>query len=169
MPSSGDKLYTMEEVLPPQTAEGAGFESTRLRQFTVFLENRVGRLQSLVTKLEEDTGHVIAMCIEESADSALVRLISATPDAARDAIHAAGFSYTESDVLGVEFPKKRAHPLMAICSALLSAELNIHYAYPFFIRPRGPAVALYVDDPTLAAQVLIRKGFTLLGESDFAE
>jgi len=37
----------MEEVLPPQTQEGAGFESTRVRQFTVFMENRVGRLQSL--------------------------------------------------------------------------------------------------------------------------
>jgi hypothetical protein len=34
------------------------------------------------------------------------------------------------------------------------------------VRPRGPAVVLYVDDPTLAAQLLIRKGFTLLGESD---
>ncbi|HEY7089275.1 MAG TPA: hypothetical protein VH518_14355, partial [Tepidisphaeraceae bacterium] len=57
-------------------------------------------------------------------------------------------------------------PIAAICTALLSAEINIHYVYPLLIRPRGPAIALYVDDPTLAAQILIRKGFVLIGESD---
>ena len=39
-------------------------------------------------------------------------------------------------------------------------------ARALMLRPRGPALALYVDDPTLAAQLLIRKGFTLIGESD---
>jgi hypothetical protein len=34
------------------------------------------------------------------------------------------------------------------------------------VRPRGPSLALYVDDPTLAARLLIKKGFTLIGESD---
>ena len=60
----------MEEVLPPQTESGAGFESTRVRQFTIFLENRVGRLQTLVRALEESEARIVAMSIEESADSA---------------------------------------------------------------------------------------------------
>ena len=58
------------------------------------------------------------------------------------------------------------HPLIAICAALLSAEINIHYAYPLLLHPHAPTLALYVDDPTLAAQILIRKGFKLIGESD---
>ena len=61
------------------------------------------------------------------------------------------------------------HGFLSFCSALLGAEINIHYAYPLMLRPRGPAVALYVEDPTLAAQLLIRKGFTLIGESDLEE
>jgi hypothetical protein len=56
--------------------------------------------------------------------------------------------------------------MVAICTALLSAEINIHYAYPLLRAPKQPAIALYVDDPTLAAQILIRKQFTLIGESD---
>lgn len=157
----------MEEVLPPQTREGAGFEPTRVRQFTVFLENRVGRLQSLVRAIEESADRVIALAVEESADSSLVRVICSHPDAAREAMRGGGFSFAESDVLAVELPTKAGHPLITICAALLTAEINIHYAYPFMVRPRGPALALYVDDPTLAAQLLLRKGFTLLGESDF--
>ena len=156
----------MEEVLPPQTETGAGFEPTRLRQFTVFLENRVGRLGTLVRALEETAGRVCALSIEESADSALVRLICADPDTSRDALQEAGFGFSESEVLAVELPRRTRQPLISICSALLAAEINIHYVYPLLVRPHGPALALYVEDPTLAAQLLIRKGFTLIGESD---
>jgi hypothetical protein len=82
------------------------------------------------------------------------------------ALAEAGFSYSETDLLAVELPRKSKHPLIQICGALLAAEINIHYAYPLLSRPRGPAIALYLDEPTLAAQILIRKGFTLIGESD---
>lgn len=155
----------MSEVLPPQTEHGAGFEPTRVRQFTIFLENRVGRLMLLVRALEEHVGTIVALSIEESADSALVRLICADADAGRDALRHQGFSFSESDVLAVELPPKK-QPLEATCYALLAAEINIHYAYPLLVTPAGPALALYVDDPTLAAQLLVRKGFKLLGESD---
>jgi len=158
----------MEEVLPPQTQHGAGFELTRVRQFTVFLENRVGRLQMLVRALEESAGRIVALSIEESADSALVRLICSHPGLGRDTLHKEGFSFSESEVLAVELPRGTRQPLIAICAALLAAEINIHYSYPLLVRPRGPALALYVDDPTLAAQLLIRKGFTLIGESDLS-
>jgi hypothetical protein len=145
---------------------GAGFEPTRVRQFTIFLENRVGRLMLLVRALEQNVGRIIALSIEESADSALVRLICSDSDAGRDALRGEGFSFSESDVLAVELPRT-AHPLETTCHALLAAELNIHYAYPLLACPGGrPAIALYVDDPTLAAQLLIRKNFRLLVESD---
>lgn len=156
----------MSEVLPPQTKHGAGFEPTRVRQFTIFLENRVGRLMLLVRALEQHVGTIVALSIEESADSALVRLICADGNAGREALRQEGFSFSESDVLAVELPRK-SQPLEATCYALLAAEINIHYAYPLLVTPEGaPALALYVDDPTLAAQLLIRKGFRLLGESD---
>src|SRR5579864_2284642 len=156
----------MEEILPPQTQSGAGFELTRIRQFTVFLENRVGRLQGLLRAFEESAGKICALSIEESADSALVRIICSEPELGREALRQAGFSFSESELLVVDLPKRTKQPLMSICSALLAAEINIHYAYPLLQRPHGPALALYVEDPTLAAQLLIRKGFTLIGESD---
>jgi hypothetical protein len=156
----------MEEVLPPQTQEGAGFEPTRVRQYTVFLENKVGRLQSLVRALEQGSGKIVAMSIHESADSALIRLICSDPEESREILKYADFAFSESELLVVELPKKSKQPLIDICAALLAAEINIHYAYPLLLRPRAPSLALYVDDSTLAARLLIRKGFTLIGESD---
>jgi hypothetical protein len=156
----------MEESVLPQTQEGAGFEPTLVRQFTVFLENRVGRLQSLVRALEASESRIVAISIEESTDSSLVRLICSDADLGRSVLKSDGFSFTESELLAVELPKRTGEPLISICSALLAAEINIHYAYPLLLRPRGPALALYVDDPTLAARLLIKKGFVLIGESD---
>jgi hypothetical protein len=156
----------MEESVLPLTQEGAGFEPALVRQFTVFLENRVGRLQSMVRALESSQGRIIALSIEESTDSSLVRLICSDADLGRRVLTQNGFSFTESELLAVELPKRTGEPIVAICAALLAAEINIHYAYPLLLRPRGPALALYVDDPTLAARLLIKKGFVLIAESD---
>jgi hypothetical protein len=156
----------MEESVLPQTQEGAGFEPALVRQFTVFLENRVGRLQSLVRALETGGGRIVALSIEESTDAALVRLISSDADMGRSILSDHRFHFTQSEILAVELPPRSGEPLIAICAALLSAEINIHYAYPLLLQPRGPAMAMYVDDPTLAAQLLIKKGFALIGESD---
>src|SRR5438034_8485372 len=125
-------------TLPPQTQRGAGFEPTRVRQFTVFLENRVGRLQALVSAFEEEEARIVALSIEESAEAALVRMICSDPDLGRDVLKRNGFSFGESELLAVELPPKSTQPLISICTALLSAEINIHYAYPLLLRPHGP-------------------------------
>lgn len=153
----------MEEVLPPITAEGAGFELTRVRQFTIFLENKVGRLQMLMRALEQGVGKICGLSIEESGDSALVRMICAHSEFGRELLRTAGFAFSEAEMLVVSLPKNNKQPMLAICSALLAAEINIHYAYPLLTHK---AISLYVDDPTLAAQLLIKKGFTLIAEAD---
>src|ERR1700760_2554536 len=76
-------LRVMEQTLPPQTERGGGFEPARVRQFTVFLDNRVGRLQMLLNALESAAHPIRALSIEESGEAALVRLISADTEAAR--------------------------------------------------------------------------------------
>ena len=157
----------MEDILPPETGTAAGFERTTLRQFNIFLENRVGRLSLLLHALEDGYIQAVnAINIEESADAALVRLVCSDPTTGRRCLLEAGFSFSESDVLAVVLPIYNESPLISICRALLSAEINIHYAYPMMRCRLGPAVILYVDDRTLAAQILIRKNFQLVGESD---
>ena len=95
-------------------------------------------------------------------------MICANPEFGRELLQTAGFGFSESELLAVELPRRNRQPIQSICSALLSAELNIHYAYPLLVRARGgAAMALYVDDLTLAAQILIKKGFTLISQNDF--
>jgi hypothetical protein len=132
----------MEEAVHPGTDSGSGYEPVTVRQFTVFLENRVGRL------------------------TALARVICSNSDAAREFLQSQGFSFGEVEVLIVALPK-RSQPLLAICTVLLSAEINIHNTYPLLICPGGPAMVIYCDDSILAAQLLMRKGYRMIGQSDF--
>jgi len=160
----------MEESVLPATAHGSGFEPVSIRQFTVFLANRVGRLQALLSALEDDTPRrIVALAIEESGDAALVRLICSDSEDAREALRQAGFPFNESALLAVEIPQKGNYSLTSVCSALLAAEINVHYVYPLLWRPHGPAIALYVDDNVLASQLLLKKGFRLIGESDLRD
>ena len=153
----------MEEVLPPQTESGAGFEPTRVRQFTVFLENKVVRLQTLVRALEQgpersSRGRFTIRRLPRSSE-----LICSDPD--ESAISSSRWLRLH-EARGGRAPEETTKNRSSnTCAALLAAEINIHYAYPLLLRPRGRTGAL-VDDPTLAARLLIRKGFTLIGESD---
>jgi hypothetical protein len=157
----------MEETVLPGTESGSGFEPVTVRQFTVFLENRVGRLSLLVRALEEITP-IVGLAIEEAADAALARVICVSADAGKEVLRSHGFSFGEVQVLIVSLPK-RTEPLMAICTVLLSAEINIHYVYPLLICPNGPALVIYCDDSILASQILMRKGYRIIGESDFKD
>ena len=107
----------MEEVVLPSTENSSGFEPMTVRQFTVFLENRVGRLTLLVRALEEATS-IVGLAIEESADAALARVICTNADAAREQLQSHGFGFGEVDVVIVALPKGNPQPLHAVCGAL---------------------------------------------------
>jgi hypothetical protein len=154
-----------QAVLPPETATGGGFESARVRQFTVFLENKVGRLQMLIRSIEQGVGRIVGLAIEESGDAALIRLMFAQPDFGRELLQTANFPFCESEMLAVELPRNK-QPILALCTALLAAEINIHYAYPLLVRPHAPTLAIYIDDITLGSQLLVKKGFKLLSQAD---
>ncbi len=154
----------MNQTLPPQTLRG--YTPPTVRQFGVFLENKVGKLFELVRLFDEAPEvHLCAVSVLESADYAVVRIIPNNADAARVLLRRQGLPFSESDLLIVELGEH--HTLTSMCLYLLGAELNIRFAYPLLLRPSGlPTIALAVDDQTLGGQILRKKNFRLLGEED---
>jgi hypothetical protein len=150
--------------MPLETAHG--YSPPCVRQFSVFLDNKVGRLLDLVQCFEADPScQLCAINVHEASDHAVVRLLPNSSQAARGILSRVGYPYAERDILVVEL--RGNHTLSSLCLTLLGAELNIHFAYPVMLRPNGaPTIALSVDDLMLAGQLLRRKGFRLLGESD---
>ena len=159
------------------TGEGAGvgFATARgrnwptLRQFTVFLENKVGQLLEVVRRFEGSRVRIVALSITDSGECAFVRFLLSHPEQGREILERAGLALIESDLLGVELPDDH-QPLLRICTALLQAEVNIIQAYPILVRPRGrPAVALMVDNTEMGLETLTGRGFTMISEADLDE
>jgi len=140
-----------------------------IRQFTVFLENRVGQLLEIVRRFEGSNLRIVALTISDSCECALVRFLLSDPEAGREVLERAGLAIVESDLIGVELPEG-PQPLLQVCTALLQAEVNIAQVYPLLSRPRGrPAVALMVDNIEIALDTLASKGFTAINEDDLKD
>ena len=156
-----------ESIADPVTFRGRDWPC--LRQFGVFLENRVGRLHDLLRSVERHDLRVMALSIVDSVDCAVVRLVLNNYERGRELLELSGFPMFESDVIGVVLPDD-PQPHMQICSALLRAEVNIHYTYPLLYRRNGRgSVALYVDDVDQGLQILTEGGFAVVTENDLLE
>ena len=151
------------------TAKGRDWPS--VRQFNVFLANRMGALLDLIRRFEQPDVRVVSLTVVETADCAIIRLVPSDYERGYEILTAAKFAFTESDLLVVKLPDDD-RPLLTITKALLTAEINICYMYPLLIGvgPLGStAVALYVDDFEGAAAALESQGFTLFTENDLME
>ena len=159
------------------TGEGAGIDQITsrgrdyptIRQYTVFLENRVGQLLEVVRRFEGSMVRIVALSIVDSTECAVVRFLLSHPEQGREILERAGLAIVESDLIGIELPNC-PQPLLRICTALLQAEVNIAQVYPLLIRHNGrPAVALMVDNIEMALDTLSNKGFTMIKEDDLSE
>ena len=146
------------------TARGRDWPS--VRQFNVFVANRVGALVNVFRCFEHTDVRVLSIPIIDTADCAIIRIVLNDPERGVEIFERAGLMYTESDLLVVQLPDGK-QPLLQICKALLSGEVNLHYAYPLLVGPHGvPSLALYVENHELAVQTLTSQGFTVFTEND---
>ena len=154
--------------------EGAGIDYSTMRgrdypairQFTVFLENRVGQLLEMVRRFEGSSVKIVALSINDATECAFVRFVVSHPERGREILERAGLAIIESDLICVELPNV-PQPLLQICAALLQAEINIVQTYPLIHQPHGrPVLAMMVDNIEGALETLAAKGFRMMTEED---
>jgi len=136
-------------------------------QFSVFMPNRLGRLHELTRRLADREVHILALTVLDTTESTILRFISDDPDSARTLLDEHGFPATEVKVLAVEVDGEGR--LKDVLAALVEAELNIHYVYPFLTRPGGKsALVISIEDQEVAEQALRAHQFTVLFQRDLS-
>jgi hypothetical protein len=151
-----------------QTARGRDYPS--IRQFTVFLENRVGQLLEVLRRFKGSNVRIVALNILDSTECSIVRFVLTSPEQGREIFERAGLAMIESDLIALELPEDDSQPMLQICSALLQGEVNLVQTYPLMLRRNGRlAVALMVDNIDLAQQTLAARGFKMLTEEQLDE
>ena len=148
-----------------QVAQDKGGEP--IVQFSIYADNKVGRLNEIIGLLAEQDLHVLAITTLDTTDSTIVRPIIDYPEVARELLHEHQYNFSRVELVAVEIPG--ADYLHRVTCALVQAEINIHYIYPFVVRPHGKtALALRLEDNELAREVLTRHQIKVLAHSDLA-
>ena len=163
--NSGIVVFHMTVDLPETTSK---IDGPLVKQFSIFLPNKVGAMLDVVKLLHTHNTHVVALSISESTDSAIARIVVSDPEQVEELFRENDIAFGVCEMLVVEM-QEVATELAKLLAALLMAEVNIHFTYPLLTRPRGlAALALHVDDTDCAMSVLVGEGFKLLSQSDIS-
>jgi len=143
-------------------------QSQPVKQFTIFLQNRVGALCELVKLLSEHSIFVLGLSVQDSSEYAILRIVVSDPEATEPLLKANQVPYSQTDLIVVEM-KDGTTSLTALLAAILMAEVNIYFSYSLLVHPTDhPALALHVEDYECVATVLHRAGFKVLAQADLS-
>lgn len=140
----------------------------KMKQITVFLENKSGRLAK-VTRLLGDQGiNIRALTIADTADFGILRLIVPAPERALAFLKSQGFAVSETEVIAVRVPDEPGG-LAGVLDLMERNQINIEYMYAFVGKSGADAVVVFrVDDTGIdrAINLLQQHGIKLLDEKD---
>jgi hypothetical protein len=136
-----------------------------VKQISIFLENKSGRLAEVTKTLGENDIDISALSIADTTDFGILRLIVNKPEKAERILKENGFmvSCTEVIAIGVE---DKPGGLAAALDILDREGIGIEYMYAFVSKKEDEAlVILRVEGPEKAAKVLQDKGISVLSSS----
>jgi hypothetical protein len=138
-----------------------------VKQISVFLENKKGRLIAVTECLAKHQINIHALSAADTADFGILRLIVDQPEAALKAFRADDFTVLETEVLVVRVAD-RPGGLNAVLKILYQADINVDYIYAFYNMDQATALNIIkVDDMESAAAALTAAGVSLLHDEDF--
>lgn len=136
-------------------------------QFSIFTENKVGRLLEVVNRFAMSGIHILALSTIDATESSIMRVITDDPQGARNIFDEEMTPVAETEMLIVEL--NAADQLQDCLCALLQAEVNVYYTYPLITRPEGKAaLAMCVEDLEISAQSLTMQDFKVLTQRDIS-
>ncbi|QYY37351.1 acetolactate synthase [Ruficoccus sp. ZRK36] len=151
--------------MPSETIQNPGREA--VRQFSIFADNKVGRLNDIIMMLASHDIHIMSVTSVDTTDNVIIRIIVDYWDQANAFFHEQGFAFSLNEVVVAEINTEK--DLKRVTCALVQAEINIHYAYPMLTRPGGKSgLVMRLEDNDLAAEVLTQSGIRVLCHTDIA-
>ena len=156
-----------EIPIEPLTSRGRDWPC--LRQFGLFMENKVGVLQNMLRRVERSGLQIIGLSVVDSADCSITRLITNNYERTRELLEFSGVTKIETDVIGILLPDTE-EPHTSICTSLMSTELNVQYVYSLMYRRNGRgSIAMYLDNLDEALRVLKEQHYDFVTEDDLLE
>ena len=141
----------------------------KVKQISIFLENRAGRLQEVTEILEKNEINIRALSLADTSDFGILRLIINKPEEAISALKKEGFTVSETEVIAVEVEDKPGG-LAKILRLFSRAGINVEYMYAFVERKSDNAVMIFrVESIAKSVKILQDININLLSSEEICK
>lgn len=124
-----------------------------IKQVSVFLENKSGRLNEVTHILGEAGVNISAFTIADTSDFGILRLIVPEPEKAKEVLKKHNFSVQTTDVVLVKSPNNPGG-LANMLKILSSEDISIEYMYAFSMNETGAVIVIRTVDVQKCMDVL---------------
>ena len=128
-----------------------------IKQLSVFLENREGRLDEVLKTLGENDVNIVALSLADTADYGMLRMIVSDPVKGKSVLKAAGITSMLTEVVALRV-SHAAGSLSTAMHELMAGGVNVEYMYAFANGSDASAV-LKSDSPEKVVTILKENGF----------
>lgn len=140
-----------------------------VRQISVFLENKIGRLAEITQILGNKEINIRALAIADTTEFGILRMIVDRPQKAYEALEERGFTVSQTKVVVVEVEDKPGG--LAQVMAILGKEgINVEYLYAF-VAPKGRSalVVLKIEEKKATVDLLQAQKVKILSAEEISK
>ena len=142
----------------------------KLKQLSVFLENKPGRLSEPCQILAEAGVNIFTLSLADTQQFGILRLIVSDEAAAREALENAGAVVNETEVVALEVEDKPGG-LENVLKEIESCGINVEYMYAFTtFSQRNRAILVFrFENPDRAVSELQGRGVNIVDSAELNE
>jgi hypothetical protein len=141
----------------------------KIKQLSVFLENKPGALSAPCRLLAKADINIQTCSLADTREFGILRLVVEDTDKARRLLQRNGFAVKVTEVIALEVTDEPGG-LAAILDALEGTGINVEYAYSLSGRTKGHALLLFrFSDPNAALQVLKDRNINTVGSEELTK
>ena len=123
-----------------------------VKQLSVFLENRQGRLGEVLRVLKENKVNIQSLSLADTTEYGLLRLIVDNPETGKEKLCEAGFSAMLTNVFLIKVPHEPGS-LQKVLQIISEQEINVEYMYALTVKGDEAAVVMKTSDLEKARKV----------------
>jgi hypothetical protein len=135
------------------------------KQLSVFIENRQGRLQEVLSVLRKNDVNILSLSLADTTEYGLLRLIVNNPEKGRQMLSEEGFSTMLTDVLVVKIAHK-VGSLQIFLDLLSRNSISIEYMYGLSVDGEDAYVVLKTTDLDRVVEILKQNDIDTLTDEE---
>jgi len=135
-----------------------------IRQLSIFLENRSGRLHEVLEALGNEKINITALTIADTSEYGIIRLLVSEPEKGYNLLKSIGFSVSLTEVISLSVSHE-AGSLCKILKKFSDEKLSIEYMYAFSLGEKA-IIVLRTDNHPKVFEIIEHNQFTLIREDE---